>query len=290
MSFRNLFGIGLVGMVTAISVSTASAAVITTTLDSSLFNNKYEGDAVPVYNNNGTTTPAYFVGSTFNSGPTSDGNILTYLTADSSNGGFFESTSNVWNVGSANGVTDANGWTIEARIKIGNDATPEAADGSFQIFGRDNGARTSSGRRTAIKIGRSKLTWSASSGSQNTLLDSSDNTDGFHVFRVAQEPGSNVGHFWRDGIELGSTSGQGYGSNESATLAAGDMFWASGSSGLFGSTIDVDYFRFDTTGAYAPVPEPSGVALAWVTLLVAGSMIGRRQNAAAASSVRGHAE
>lgn len=279
MSFRSSFyRVSLLGVMAVMNVNLASAGLITLTRDSSLFNNKYEGDVVPVTNDNGATTPAYNSGGTFNSGPTTDGDIMTYLTADTASGGFFESNSNVWNVGSTNGVDNANGWTIEVRVKIGNDETAEAADGSFQIFGRDNGSRTSSGRRTSTKIGRSKMTWASNSSNQNVSLDTSDNTDGFHIFRIAQEAGSNLGHFWRDGIELGSTSGQGYGSNESSTLSSGDMFWASGSSALFGSTISIDYFRFDTTGAYAPeVPEPNSFLLIGVAVFMGGSGLSRGQ-------------
>jgi MYXO-CTERM domain-containing protein len=99
-----------------------------------------------------------------------------------------------------------------------------------------------------LQFGSSQMTW-GESGSINTQ----SNTDAFHVFRLAQEPNSGTYSVWRDGVLI----------NGALTTARGDLaglglrkiaFGDEG--GAWSGSTQVDYFRFDTTGAYAPVPVP----------------------------------
>jgi hypothetical protein len=72
-------------------------------------------------------------------------------------------------------------------------------------------------------------------------LDTGDNTNGYHTFRIACD-GQDF-HLWRDGVEIGRYF-PGYFTD--AALRFGDI----GSAG--GGNVDIDYVRYDTSGAYAP--------------------------------------
>lgn len=201
--------------------SLSSAAM----LDSSLFTDQYNGDVYPVsgYAETGPWVVA----------PSSDGNILTYQSDVASGGGFF--VQDPW------AADAASGWTLEFRLKIGTDA-PEGSDGAFAFFMADG----SNGLRTFF-IGQNSFR-------TTSLSDTSDNTDGFHTFRVAKAAGTLDFNLWRDGVAVGSVNGWG-----GSTFGSDDfLFWADGGGAVGGPTVEVDYVRFDITGAYEPViPEPS---------------------------------
>lgn len=94
-------------------------------------------------------------------------------------------------------------------------------------------------------------------GSGPVKIDSNDNTDAAHVFRLARGNGDWPDYYdwqiWRDGVQIG-TNIRGR-SSWSAGLNFGDN-----TSDWSGSAA-VDYVRW-TPGAYspAPVPEPAGMA------------------------------
>lgn len=226
----------------------AAAAV----LDSSLFNHKYEGDVVPVTDSNGVTTPSYATGAPDISGPSSDGNIMTYQNTVGTGGGYWESNSSIW-AGGTNPVSDANGSTIEFSIKVGTDATA-GPWGAFQVFARDSGSG-SNGNPAHLAVGPS-MTGYRTSGGSIAVLDTNSNTDAFHTFRIAQDPDSGNLWVWRDGILL--LAG---GTDLWASTGAAYMFFGDGGGYVGGPTMELDYFRWDSTGAYAPIPEPASLAL-----------------------------
>ena len=80
-----------------------------------------------------------------------------------------------------------------------------------------------------------------------------DNTDGFHVFRIAQQPysgsGGTVYSVWRDGVLLSDSLGSGL----NYTIAP-RMFFADASSNIGGS-VEYDYLRF-FPGYCPPVDVP----------------------------------
>jgi hypothetical protein len=82
------------------------------------------------------------------------------------------------------------------------------------------------------------------------ILDESDNTDAFHTFRMAFEAGSGSYYFWRDGQLLdvvGAPRQAGTGANR---FIVGDCC-----SNIPMSMVDLEYIRYDTTGAYAPAGD-----------------------------------
>lgn len=212
------------------SASMASAALMKSSAD---FNHKYEGDyPVPNYTQNGA----------FSTSPSSDGNVLTFANA-ASGGGYFESID--WPA-----VDNNTGWTLEWRAQILDDAAE--GQGTFQVAVGDGvGYR-------AFRENKNSYTTRFPT---DATLDSSSNTDTFHIYRVAREPGSADWLVWRDGISLGPVT-------QSANAGGAEFLdIGSGATNIGGPTVKLDYFRFDTTGAYAPVPEPSSLLL-----LAAGGM------------------
>ena len=137
-------------------------------------------------------------------------------------------------------ISPTNGWTFETRVKV----TSSIANGfMFQCCADDGGTG-----------------WLAiSSGGQHwgvdhvALGDQLNNADAFHVFRVAQAPGTAVFSVWRDGVLLSDALSSGYGTSLNRILFCdgGDMW---------GGVMEVDYLRF-TGGAYAPIPEPGTLVL-----------------------------
>jgi hypothetical protein len=243
MSCRSLF---LAALLTTASLITANTSWAVP-LDSSSFLHRYDGDTYGNPNLTGTNT-AYteFPGEDLGVwAPSSNGDILTYRNSIASGGGYFDN--NEWD----STVNNAVGWTIEFRVKIGTDFDDDPTFGAFGLFAKENGS-SSSTRRVQLWVGQDFTTL----GSLNTTpINSGNNTDDFHVFRIAQPANSSNVTVWRDGVEI--YTGISRGSNNTGL----DMYFADGSSGIGGPTIQVDYFRWDSTGPYEPVPEPNSFVL-----------------------------
>src|SRR5690606_6633075 len=89
-------------------------------------------------------------------------------------------------------------------------------------------------------------------------IPTASNTDGFHVFRIAQTPSSSHTRIWRDGTLIFddlSRQGNDASSGGSSTQR---MFWGDGSAAAGGPTVQLDYLRWDSTGAYEPVVGQPG--------------------------------
>lgn len=156
--------------------------------------------------------------------------------------------SGVWADGDFYGAT---GITIEARVQI---VSQMDTQGPCQIvvFPSDNDelAVLDIGANNAILCGVS--------------LDTGDNTDDYHVFRVVRDTDERGGLYWlwRDGVllnEEGIPINRGY--------ALNGMYFGDGTGSPGGTTL-IDYIRFESA-AVKPIPEPSVVALALFGLLAA---------------------
>lgn len=236
MKFWNSFRLGVFAIaVTTLSVTAVRAAP----LDSSLFNHRYEGD---VYNGSNPTLTGTgtsfteFAGDGSVWAPSTDGDILTFQNTELDGGGYF--LNDEW----ATDVDNSVGWTVEFRVQIGTDAV-EAAEGAMQWFGKENGSSNTT-RRAGILVGQSHVIIN----NVDVEADTNDNTDGFHVFRIAQPANSSNITVWRDEEQI--YDGLSKTSNNSGVA----MYFGDGSGGIGGPTITIDYFRWDSTGPYEPVP------------------------------------
>jgi hypothetical protein len=149
-------------------------------------------------------------------------------------------------------ITYANGYTFEVKLKIVSSVT----NGFAWIVNAEDGG----GPSAWLNVKAAGQSWKST---VESLGDQLDNTDDFHVFRVAQAPGAATYSVWRDGLLLSDTLGEGF-------SGAGNSLTWDDVGGGWGGTMEVDYLRF-TDGAYAPIPEPGTLALlvgALLSLLV----------------------
>jgi len=129
------------------------------------------------------------------------------------------------------GVADGGSWTAEISIRLAND------EGNGLVIWGANGAE-----RNILQVNTHSTTTLT-----GTVLDENDNTDAFHTFRLAFEARDGLYYVWRDGALLtpdGIAKQAGTGANR---FIVGDCC-----SGIPMSTVDLEYIRYDTTGAYSP--------------------------------------
>ena len=150
---------------------------------------------------------------------------------------YFDTT--VW---SAADFAAADGFTYEVRAKVLSQT--EGATQVFAIVGSPEDAN---------EYGAIILTEEGTSASGAGLLDDSDNTDDFHVYRLVRgEMEVDEGYtksaywVWRDGVLLTEEAFSNEWGIVRDALYFGDM------SGSPGGSFEVDYVRF-TQGMYAPV-------------------------------------
>jgi len=166
-----------------------------------------------------------------------------------------------WQMEPATNYLDrANGWTWETRFRI--DSANVANRGVWEIFLRDNESGFSGTRIHFLAGGIDRDNAGFGVDAEYAI----DLTDGFHTVRGAVEGGTNLTTVWVDGVKAIDALP----SNESEAPELGVIGRWGGQTG--GGTATIDYIRFDTTGAFAPIPEPASVAL-----LLMGSAFGLRR-------------
>lgn len=247
----------------AIALAGGSIAYATP-LPSSSFNHQYNGD---IYNavNPKITGPGFTADEMVDVTPdpnyapailngvanTFDGKVLSYKSPVNGGAGAWFNLATDW----AANVSNANGWTIEFRLKVGADEPDDGVLGAFRFFAKEDGS-TSSTRRVEFRVGQSYVTI----GSLPVTVDTSDNTSDYHDFRVMQPASSSNIVVWRDGVEIYN------GLSRNLNNSGQDFWFGDGSSaGGGGPTVLLDYFRWDSTGPYeyeaSAVPEPSSFVL-----------------------------
>jgi hypothetical protein len=145
------------------------------------------------------------------------------------------SATGIWPV---SGATFAGGYTVEMRVKVVADT------GMCPVFCLASDRNTANAN-AVLAIGARRQSWDMNPADTD-LADPGpvDNADGFHVFRLVQEPGARSFRVWRDGVLLGSSLGSLYDDTLDRLIVGGI------SAGCTGATM-IDYVRF-TPGAYAP--------------------------------------
>lgn len=214
-----------IGMV--LVTAPGSLGAISEAKDSSLFNLQMNGDVVP---------SALFGDD---SGWTTDGDILTM---NNDGAGMFG-----WN-----GVLSREtGYTWEVRFRM-VEPDPAVDQILVTIVGDGSGATNSYHILTVTDLG-TIIPDSASSG-LTPLTTGQDFSDGFHVLRSAQEANSSATSIWLNGELLTESHGE-------RDNALNELLIGASSGSFNGSVVEYDYARVDTTGAFAPIPEPASVAL-----------------------------
>jgi hypothetical protein len=179
---------------------------------------------------------------------TTDGNILTMT--DSKMCYYYNNLANqTWQLDP--NISYANGYTYEARLKV---APGSGSKGISFIASPEENVWA------WLNISSGGQGWGDADVDVGEQLD---NTDVYHVFRVAQALGAATYSVWRDGKLLSDSLGTGFDWDV-------DMISFGGYGDHWGGTFEIDYLRF-TSGAYAPIPEPGTLVLlagALMSLLV----------------------
>lgn len=229
------------------------------TKDSRNFPYRYEGNtvSVPKYDQVGVTSPV----GPFTSGPTSDGDILSYNSTIGTGEAFWQSRvtggdRQEWR----DLISDAVGWTLEMRVKVRTGGIG-GSEGAFRFavsdgvdYGSDDkNSPDARGSFTLVSIRSDGIWTSDGNGVQFEPLTGEPNPnhidDEFHVYRFAQLPSSSDFRLWVDDelfLESHGFDYVGIGSQPS-------QHWFGDGGGLAGGRfVDIDYIRWDHTGVYEP--------------------------------------
>ncbi len=211
-------------------------------MNSSAFANRYNGDQI--FDGSTAINGWVATGGIGNGDLSLNGtNVIATLGAANNNGWVqHDNGATAWEQG-------AGSWTVEVRANI----SANAGAGGFVIWGALNG------ERDIMTIRENSVT---SLG--GTVYDSNDNVGGFHNFRLAYDAADDVYHYFRDGVQITPLTGVGQqGGTGSTRLIVGDC--CTNIAGSFfggnGTVVEYEYIRYDNTGAFSPVPEPSTAAL-----------------------------
>lgn len=157
-----------------------------------------------------------------------DGSVLTLTSAD--NNGWLEHDNGdtPWETG----VAEGGSWTAEIRVRLAED------DNNGIVIWGANGSE-----RAVILIETDGV-----SVLNGDFLNDEDNTDGFHDFRVAYDAEDETYLVWRDGESLTPDEGL------PAQAATGNNRFIVGDccSTVEMTSVDLEYIRYDTTGAWSP--------------------------------------
>lgn len=155
---------------------------------------------------------------------------------------YWQTTDNVWK----SVVTPQTPFTVEFKVKINGALVNDRA----MIFMTGTSKPVGS-----LFVGANSVSWQVdSSMGHNIVLDTNNNTDAFHVFRITYDGGSRHGFtVWRDGIKIGEylvdcTNFYNFSNNALGIVRFGVA--SSGNNATHSGSFDIDYIRWDTTGAY----------------------------------------
>jgi len=231
----------------------AAYAVISAQKDSADFANQSNGDQIW----DGTAYVGDWDGATASGGTTADYSL------NGSNLAINQTTNNGWlqqdsGTSAWESLGPDDSWTAEMRVHV------LSAPGGVSLWGAQTGPGAG-----IITVNDNGVTPGAGVG---LGLSTADNTDGFHTFRLAYDSSEGDYSVWRDGLLL--TDSQGATLNTGLSrLIVGDCCSSYGGDG---NVFEVEYVRYDVTGAFAPVPEPTTLAV--VGLALAGVLAVRRRS------------
>ena len=153
-------------------------------------------------------------------------------------------------------------FTIEVSVHVNSDGNGGAGSAGYFGIALQTPGETNS---FAMVIDAGEINISGGS-----TIATADNTDGFHTFRIANEGDDYF--VWRDGVLLNADESSPF-APSNGSFNTGGAWFVGDYSGSIGGNWEVDYIRADNGGAFAPVPEPTSLAL----LGLGGLLIARRR-------------
>ncbi|MEA1950200.1 MAG: hypothetical protein U9N87_02365 [Planctomycetota bacterium] len=240
-----------------------------TPMDSADFAYQYNADEfLPTVEDSGTGKTNWqkvVVGVPDNFSVNGTTGILSYSSIDTDDpnlgGEWFQSTTAVAGSAWAANIGGGTSYTAEFSARVTDDSGD--VPGLHTIF--DNGSE-----RTYLTIATDHVAIGDGSTEAAVLADALDNSTDFHTYRIAFDAVTDLFEVWRDGESLGEFGTQ------AATSVKGISFGDSTSKGS--ATAEIDFMRWDPTGAYAPIPEPSSLVLLSVISGIMLVLRGRRRS------------
>jgi hypothetical protein len=138
-------------------------------------------------------------------------------------------------------------YTVEFKVRI-NKTTHSSVDRALNLMTGSNGAVSD------FFIGTNSVQWCLSTSGSGTFvtLDTSDNTDKFHRFRIAYDGATRHGFtVWRDDVVIGENLVDCVNFYNFNGNALGNVRFGK-SGGLNDGSFDVDYIRWKIGGVYPP--------------------------------------
>lgn len=259
MYARKAGGAIVVLVVLALLANSSAMASITGQLDSSSFGYQYEFDILPSEEDLDANQVNDF---TLDGTGTLLNGIYSVNSTKGSEVYFISSaTDQIW---AQSGITYETGYTIETRVRV-NSTDPLASYGTVYV-------QASTGDNVAtswLNLDASEQSWGYSTLALPSVVN--DNSDGFHIFRIAKEANTSSFSVWRDEVLIYTEIGSGYNNLTLNHLVLGDK-----STTVLGGSIDYDYLRF-TAGAFAPMEVPEPTTLTLLALLAVGGLVLRRK-------------
>jgi hypothetical protein len=155
-------------------------------------------------------------------------------------------------------VTPDTSYTVDFRARI-NSCNIDGIDRTLNFMTGTTGPVGS------LYVGTNSVSWCLSSSGAGTYvtLDTGDNTDAMHLFRIAYSGGGRHAFtVWRDGVKIGENlvDCTNFFAYQSGSVLAIVRFGVVSTS-THGGSFDIDYVRWDTTGAWEWKDPPKGFVM-----------------------------
>lgn len=232
---------------------------------STAFDWRYEMDVMPTTQDlNGNGVDDFVIGTAGTASSSVADGVLTISTPTSGHSNqFFRGDGSAW----PGNFPAADGYTLEARVKV----VSSAGLGPFGLLA----SPVDSIGHAALNVHATGQSWGMSSPGAPLGAGTYNNTDAYHVFRVATADHANF-QVWRDGVQIGQDLAK------SGTHALDRILFGNIGGAWYGEVL-VDYMRF-THGAYAPDPRLNVFDMAPGLKNLDFVTVGNRSNAPAGPS------
>lgn len=234
----------LLNLLLIIPATLASAATVTASpLDSSAFAYKYEADDFPT-----NATPAWGVENSRLASNSLGGGV--YSQSTNTTDGRTGSLSFVMEDGAGSDwdVQAGVGYTVEMKIRVVSAGGTVNRDGVW--FDVADGTNSAGIRILDASIQETSI------DNQNSFTTAAANQNNWQVYRLVVSDDHATFDVYLNNVLIQNDL-------NTYALAADRIRWGDPTStaGTTDNTFDIDYIRWDTTGAYEPIPEPASLGL-----------------------------